>query len=243
MKRLFIFFALILFSTSSLTGEELSIYVQTSRGSFNHQALELLLQEPIERHSVHFCGTLYNALKTATENRSLAFCAVKNTTLPGKFVAATLEALQTFKITKVLGLVEMKIEMALIRHKDAVFEPITHIASHPAALGQISKWKQLHSFPQEIPIPEGTPEAARQLSEGILATHTAVIGSKTLAHLYPNLMCVEDGIQDLEDNTTTFILIETASRDIPTTEEEIKSELEAHLNPKEKMSTDCDEAA
>ena len=95
----------------------------------------------------------------------------------------------------------MKIEMCLLRHEEAVRRhiPLTQIASHPSALQQIEHWKQAHPV-AEIPVPEGTSEAARRLSSGELEVGIGVIGPKLLADLYPHLVLVEQGIQDTKDN-------------------------------------------
>ena len=122
----------------------------------------------------------------------------------------------------------MKVEMALLRHRDAL-EPIACIASHPAALKQISHWKNQNVDLIEISIPEGTAEAARLLSNGDLALNVAVIGSKNLANLYPNLIVVEEGIQDLMNNYTTFVLLEIVKREHIATKAEVIKELDQFL--------------
>jgi prephenate dehydratase len=126
----------------------------------------------------------------------------------------------------------MKIEMTLLRHQIALQSeaPLLHIASHPAALLQISKWKSSHPLVKEIPIAEGTAEAARKLAMGELEMNTAVIGPKNLTLLYPQLVVIEEGIQDRQDNYTTFILVEVVKRSHPMAGDVVIAELDDLLH-------------
>lgn len=202
-----------------------TIYVQASEGSFNQQALKALLQESIKEYEICFCGTPENTLKQAALHQGFAFCALHNTTIAGRYVYPTLAALQTFRIARLQALYSLKIEMALLRHRDGKELPLTHIASHPAALQQITLWKEHHPTLQEIWIPEGSAEAARLLTDGQLSLSTAVVGPKALAELYPALVIVAEGIQDSADNTTTFILFEPEERQTPVSPSVVLEEL------------------
>lgn len=210
-----------------------NIFLQATPGSFNHEALELLLKHPINNgNNVHFCGTPLNTFQLACENNSLAFVALKNTIIKGNFVEATMKALQEFQIKRIISIFQMKIEMAVIRHQEALKNNLSlnQIASHPAALQQISKWKNNNPLiTTEIPIPEGTGEAARKLSFGDLQVDVAVIGPKNLVLLYPNLVVTEEGIQDRQDNYTTFILVEIIKRPKLVSEERVIEEIQSLL--------------
>lgn len=237
LKCLSILLLMIAFAPFYVSGEDSEmpapsqIFVQASPGSFNQQAIGLLLQDSINSSRIQFCGTPLNTFQLAADNKSLAFVAIKNTLIPKDFVKATLTALQEFKIVKIISSIQMKIEMAHLRHQEAFLNnlPITQIASHPAALQQIVKWKDNYPLITEIPIPEGTAEAARQLSFGELSANVSVIGSSCLAQHYPNLVVIEDSIQDCEDNYTTFILVEIANRPQQITEDEVIAELNSLL--------------
>lgn len=245
LKESFNFFFVILISmtlfsyqlcaNSESQGINSDIFVQATLGSFNHQALELLLPEKRDTNSIHFCGTPYNAMQSAFQRNGLAFVALKNSTIQGNFVEATLEALQHFQITRAIAFVRMKIEMSLIRHQEALQWdiPLSQIASHPAALQQINHWKKRQDSLLEIAVPEGTSEAARKLSMGEFELNTGVIGPKNLAFLYPHLAVVETGIQDKEDNYTIFAILEVSQREEPAHEMEIKRELNDVLWPAE----------
>lgn len=198
------FFLLITLSLWTLLGAEETIYVQASAESFNHQALKELLGDTLLDYQIAFCGTPEDTVREAATHKGIAFCALYNTTIAGNYIKPSLEALQTYRIATLLAIHTMKIEMAALCHKDA--SHFSQIASHPAALLQITAWKNHWPHLKEIPVPEGTAAAGRMLSVGELSMHTAVIGPKELALLYPNLVVFEEGIQDSEDNATTFIL-------------------------------------
>lgn len=223
-----IFFILILLC-ATLQAELIPLYVQSSAGSFNDQAVHELLQDTIDGYNLIFCGTPENAMQLAAENNALAFCALKNSTLPGQYVTATLTALTQYAAPSIEASHVMLIEMATLQHQDAVAEgvPLRFVASHPAALLQITQWKALHPSLVEIETPDGTADAARQLSEGELPLRTTVIGPKTLTNLYTNLIVVEEAIQDLSDNFTTFILFYPTTRPSHVSTETAIAELNA----------------
>lgn len=229
MNRWIFFF---FFFFSCLFGDCFPIYVQASKGSFNHQALEIFLQNPISDEKVHFCKTPQNTLATAVKQDGYGFIAIKNT-IQG-YVQASVEALKIYKPTEVVTITEMKIEQSLMRSQESLKcnIPLKKIASHPAALKQINKWKNNHPFLEEIAVEEGTSEAAKNLSEGIFDGSTAVVGPKSLVSLYPNLVVVETAIQDCEDNFTTFMLAKFEVRKTFINELEVKKELEALLKIK-----------
>lgn len=82
---------------------------------------------------------------------------------------------------------------------------IKAITSHQQALKQCRmylkrKWPEVE--PQEY---KDTAEAARDLASGVLPTTTAVIANRVCAELY-GLEILEEGIQDLKFNFTTFVV-------------------------------------
>ncbi|HEY5813721.1 MAG TPA: gamma subclass chorismate mutase AroQ [Terrimicrobiaceae bacterium] len=206
---------------------KLPLYVQAGPGSFNHQALQLVLQRDILADPrIHFCGTPANTMRQAVDQSGLAFVALKNDLVPGNLVSATVAAVRDFEIVEVFASLSMKIEMCLLRRVEAVKNqvPLTKIASHPSALQQIEDWKQAHRV-AEIPIPEGTSEAGRRLSAGEMEPDVGVIGPKLLAEFLPHLVVVEQGIEDRKENYTQFALIKVRQRKEPMTEDQARAEL------------------
>lgn len=205
------------------------IFAQTSRGSFNDQALSYLIQEgKIVTPDVEFAGTQKNAMKKAVEESGLAFMALRND-IAG-LVPTTIEALQDFEIDKMPEVIRMKIEMCLIRRANET-APLEKITSHPTALKQIKKWvakkeERLGHEMELIDEPLGTSEVARQLSEGKLDPNTGIIAPEWSVKVYPGIEVVEKGIQDTDNNYTHFGLISVSERKTPISSELAREELE-----------------
>jgi prephenate dehydratase len=203
------------------------IFVQAGEGSFNHQALKLLLGESFESSDIQFAGTPADAMDKAIQNDGLVFTALENNLVPGRLIQMTVDALKQRHIVEVKKIITMKIEQCLLRHVRAIAErvPLEKIASHPAALLQIGRWKADKKL-SEIAEAAGTSKAAELLSKGKYGLSTGVIGPKVAAEVYENLDVVECGIQDSVDNATTFGLLKVAKRNIPIDEAQARSELE-----------------
>ncbi len=193
------------------------IFVQAGKGSFNHQAINLLFKEMgnVEMPEIIFCGTPLNAMEKAEQSGNFAFMAVENTIVPGNLIFATIEALRQFAITEISAGVNMKIKQCLIRNKRAIETnaKLRKIASHPAALRQINVWKTNKNL-EEIPVEEGTSAAAKSLSKEEYLPDVGVIGSSVLAEIYNNLTVTEEGIQDSDNNFTLFGLFQISRRKV-----------------------------
>ena len=192
------------------------IYVQASKGSFNNEAIaKLFAQRPALKHDTIYAGTPLNVMKSASEHDAYAFSAVENTTIKGQLVQATVTAFEHYKPTALQAYVTMPIEMCVLMNKKdvAANTPISLIASHPAALKQIDRWKHSIKGLKEQAIPAGTAESARRVAQGELPSGTAAIGSCALASLYTNLSIVDKGVQDNQNNATAFIMMKVTKRD------------------------------
>lgn len=208
------------------------IYVQASKGSFNNEAIaKLFAQRPALKHQTIYAGTPFNVMKSASEHNAYAFSAVQNTTIKGKLVQATVTAFKSYKPTSFQAYVTMPIDMCVLMNKKdvAAKTPIALIVSHPAALKQIERWKDSIQGLQEQAIPAGTAESARQVAQNELPSGTAAIGSCALASLYTNLAVVDKGVQDNQDNATSFIMMKVAKRDHKISEEVARKALLAAI--------------
>ena len=204
-----------------------AIYVQAAKGSFNHQAVSRLYQ--YERKGdvdFLFSGTPLNTFENAWKHQGQAFVALRNDLVPGHLIKATVDALKEYRVVSVTAGVSQPIQMCLLRTRQAVDQnlPLITIASHPAALAQIGKWKSGKQL-KEIEVPKGTSEAARLLAEGIYSADSGAIGPCMLEDLYKNLVVVESGIQDREGNTTLFGRLQVEKRDRPVTEDQARIDL------------------
>lgn len=81
---------------------------------------------------------------------------------------------------------------------------IKKIASHPQALKQCRMYLKRKWVETELEEYTDTASAAKDISKGILPDTTAAIASAHCAELY-NLDILEESIQDLKFNFTTFI--------------------------------------
>jgi len=180
-------------------------YVQAGEGSYNHQAISRLSQHEGVTPEYKFSGTPLHTFQKADSNHTQAFVALRNDIVKGHLIEETVKAVQQYKITHVTAAVAEPIAMCLLRTKTAISQqlPLKAIASHPAALAQVTKWKSGKAL-SELSEPKGTSEAARLLSVGAYPETTAAIGSCMLPELYPSLSVAEYNIQDIENNTTLF---------------------------------------
>ncbi|EOW6615169.1 prephenate dehydratase domain-containing protein [Vibrio fluvialis] len=227
--------ALLASHAMATTGDR--IYVQASKGSFNDAAItKLFEQQPALKAEVDFSGTPLNTFMQADLNDALAFSAVENSTINGRLVQATVEALQQYKVVGVKAFITTPIEMCvLMNSKDVEAKrSIALIASHPAALKQIDSWKQTLNA-KELAVPEGTAAAAQRVSNGEMPDGTAAIGACVLEKVYPNLVVVEQGVQDNKNNKTSFLLMDVEKRVSPIGEADARKELEAAIKQGQKL--------
>lgn len=135
--------------------------------------------------------------------------------------------MELYEVLKVNAAITLSIQMCLLRTRDAVMSqpPLRAIASHPAALAQITRWKTGQGLDEQED-PDGTSEAARKLAGGLLPDHTGVIGPGILETLFPQLMLTATGIQDKKSNTTLFGQLQVTRRPSPVSSNVASDELE-----------------
>ena len=100
---------------------------------------------------------------------------------------------------------EIDIHQNLLAAKDAKRGDIRTITSHEQALRQCSAYLK-REWPQAVLQEyEDTAKAAEDLAAGKLSKTTAVIASRAAADVY-GLQILEESIQDLKENFTSFIV-------------------------------------
>jgi len=99
---------------------------------------------------------------------------------------------------------EIDVRHCLLVKKGVKREDITKITSHPQALKQCRMYIKRKCREFEIIEYSDTAQAAKDLSEKKLSKDTSVIAPRSCAKLY-DLELLEEGIQDLKFNFTTFI--------------------------------------
>lgn len=184
--------------------KRIKIGVMGGIGSFSEEAGNYYCsQEKIKDYQIEYLITAENVLKNLENKKiDLAVFPIENSN--GGIVLEAVHAMAkyNFKIKKIF---EMDVNFCLHKRKDVPLSKITKIASHIQGLRQCRmylkrKWPNVEL---EEYIDNGV--AAKDLSSGKLDKHTAVLAPKVCSSIY-GLELVEEGVQDLKFNFTTFVV-------------------------------------
>lgn len=186
--------------------------IQGGKGSFNEEALLFYLQKAgIKKYRVKYLYTSANVLQALHKGDiDRGQLAIQN--LRGGIVNESLEAIARFKF-KIVEEFAIKISHALMIKKEAKFSEITTIMAHPQVFVQCGdtlakKYPHLKKTSGKKELIDHAM-AAKYLSENKLPGSIAIMGSKILAEIY-NLQVIEDNLQDIPENYTTFLQISRA---------------------------------
>lgn len=192
------------------SSEYITFGIQGGKGSFNEEAIDYYLKRnTITNYKIEYLHTSENVLRALHEGHiDRGQFAIHNSI--GGIVFETIEAMAKYKFT-ILEEYAIKIAHALMIRKDAKLSDITTIMTHPQVLAQCKqtlsqKYPNLKQTSGEGELIDHAL-VAKELSEGKLSKHMATMGSKILAELY-GLQIVEDNLQDLKENYTSFLLVE-----------------------------------
>ncbi|HZE86713.1 MAG TPA: prephenate dehydrogenase/arogenate dehydrogenase family protein [Methylomirabilota bacterium] len=188
----------------------ITIGIQGGKGSFNEEAMQYYFKRnKITKYKIKYLHTSENVLRALHEGDiDQGQFAIHNSI--GGIVNESIEAMAKYKFT-IIEEYAIKIAHALMIRKDAQLPDITTIMTHPQVLAQCQQ--TLKQKYQNLQQTSGERElidhalVAKELSEGKLAKHIATMGSKILAEIY-GLTIVEDNLQDLKENYTSFLLVE-----------------------------------
>lgn len=122
----------------------------------------------------------------------------------GGIVYEAVQAMSRY-IFSIENMFEIDIKHCLLVKPGANPGSIKKIASHQQALKQCRMYLKRKWSGVDLEEYKDTAEAAKDLSAGKLGSDTAVIAPKICAQLY-DLEVLEEGIQDLKFNFTTFIV-------------------------------------
>ena len=186
-----------------LPSGQLSVSVMGIAGSYSETAaLGFLAQHAVPDYELIYAVTSERVIDDVLSGRAnYGVVGVSNST--AGVVQETLRALQgqACKIYSVLTIP--------VRHKLMMLpgvSEITAIYSHEQALRQCQRYLSQH-FPGVKLMPyEDTALAAKQLAAGVLPPGSAVIANGVCADMY-TLRVVAEGITDLPDNATTFLVV------------------------------------
>ena len=196
--------------------DRLVVGIQGGQGSFNEEAATYYLKrEGVERYELVYLYTSSNVLKALHEGRvDRGQFAIHNST--GGIVEESIEAMADYKF-KIVEEFAINIALALMIHPQAALSQIDTIMTHPQVLRQCRR--SLAEKYSRLKLTSGSGElidhanVAQHIAAGQLPANIAVMGSKILADIY-GLKIVEDNLQDLQENYTSFLWIERPSPDL-----------------------------
>ncbi|KTD67701.1 MULTISPECIES: prephenate dehydratase domain-containing protein [Legionella] len=178
--------------------------VSGDAGSFSEEAALLYAKQkeidPILVHLLDMEGVLH-----AIEHETIDLGILPVVNLIGGLVKPALHAMGRHLFTPIDELWH-EINQCLLVRPGTQSQQIKHIVSHPQGLAQCRQFlqKQFNNTEQIEWI--DTAKAAKDLAEGILPAHAAVIAPKRCAQLY-GLEIKAANIQDRHPNQTAFILV------------------------------------
>lgn len=184
--------------------------IQGGKGSFNEEAISDYIQrKKIKKYKVKYLYTSAGVLRAlhAGEIDRGQF-AIHNST--GGMVQESIQAMAKYKF-KIIDQFAIKICHALMVGTDVDLGEITTIMTHPQVLAQCKQ-----TLTEKYPGLKQTSgkgklidhaTVAKKLAEKKIPRHVATMGSKILAKLY-DLKIVEGDLQDLEENYTSFLVVE-----------------------------------
>jgi arogenate dehydrogenase (NADP+) len=193
--------------------EKLVIGIQGGPGSFNEQAVRHYLERAeISKYEVRYLYTtegVFQALHCGDVDRGQF--AIHNSR--GGVVNESIEAMARFNF-EIVEEYEIKISHALMIRSDATLNEIDTIMTHPQVLKQCAA--KLSKKYSKLKLTSGQgdlidhAQVAQHLAQRHLPKNIATMGSSILAELN-DLIVVEDNLQDLEDNFTSFMMVQRPS--------------------------------
>ncbi len=184
---------------------KLIIGVSGDKGSFSEEAAEYYCyKNDISEYEIKYLISVENVLTALDkEEINLGIFPIENSNGGIVIEAVYAMAKHNFNIEKMF---EIDIKHNLIVKPGTKREDIKKIASHDQALKQCKMYLK-RVWPQaEIIAWEDTAKAVKDIAEGKLGSDTAAIAAKGAAKLY-NMEIMEEGIQDLKFNFTTFLAV------------------------------------
>jgi prephenate dehydratase len=182
----------------------MKIGVMGAKGSFSEQAGEnYLASEGIENGEIIPLISAENVLKAlAMKTIDRGIFPIENSN--GGIVLEAVEAMAkyTFEIERMF---ELDVHHMLLIKPGVTASHINTVSSHDQALKQCRMYlKRIWPDAELVPYAD-TAKAAADLADGTLPDTTAVIAPRRAAKMY-DLEILEESIQDLKFNYTTFVV-------------------------------------
>jgi prephenate dehydratase len=182
----------------------MKIGVMGAHGSFSERAGEKYIAEHGVKDAAIVPLVTAEAVLTAVENMACdkGIFPIENSN--GGIVIEAVHAMAKHKFA-IERMFELEVHHMLLVKKGVTASHITAVSSHDQALKQCRMYlKRVWGSAEIIPYAD-TAKAAEALSKGELPDTTAVIAPRGCAQLY-DLEILEESIQDLKFNYTTFVV-------------------------------------
>jgi prephenate dehydratase len=221
------------FYTSMIT----KIAIQGVKGSFHHQVAENYFAEPI---ILKECYSFDSLVKNVIIDSACKGIMALENSIAGSIIPNY--ALIDQNNLHIIGEYYLNIHHHLLALNGQTIEDIKEIQSHPMALLQCAVF--LSNYPHiKLIESSDTAETAKRIQEQKLIG-VAAIASYRAAELY-DLSVVANDIHTVKNNTTRFVIVKSANKEIPKSEinkATLKFELEdkpGNLAIVLKMISDC----
>ncbi len=184
----------------------MKIGIMGARGSFSEEAARKYIEtEKLSGVELQYLVSAENVLASLEEGKSdLGIFPIENSN--GGIVIEAVHAMakHRFQIKKMF---EIDVHQNLMAKKGVNPDQITAITSHDQALKQCRMYLKRKWPGVELEVYADTAKAAEDLANGTLPETTAVIAAKAAALLY-GLDIIEESVQDLKFNYTSFVVAE-----------------------------------
>ncbi|MCK4918771.1 MAG: prephenate dehydratase [Candidatus Pacebacteria bacterium] len=190
--------------------KEIKIGISGNVGSFSEEAANYYCQKNnIKNYKLKYLINAEKTLKTLHDKKiDKAIFPIENSN--GGIVIEAIYAISNynFNIKKIF---EIDVQHCLLVQRGINVSDIKKIASHPQALKQCRMYIKQKLPNIKLQEYSDTASAAKDLHNNTLTSDTAVIAPKICKKLY-NLDILEESIQDLKFNFTTFVVGENLNK-------------------------------
>lgn len=187
----------------------MKIGIMGAKGSFSEEAArKFCYEESIHDAELQYLVSAENVLASLeTGGSDLGIFPIENSNGGIVIEAVYAMAKHRFSVKKMF---ELDVHHMLMAKKGVNPQEITVITSHDQALKQCRMYLKRKWPGIEIAAYADTAKAAEDLANGTLPGTTAVIASRAAAELY-ELEIIDESIQDLKFNYTSFVVAERLS--------------------------------
>ncbi len=190
--------------------DKLVIGLQGGKGSFNEEAATYYLSRiPQTPYEFQYLYTTENVLRALYEGQvDRGQFAIHNSA--GGIVHESIQAMSNYRFN-IVDEYAIEISHALMTAPGVDFSQVDTIMTHPQVLRQCKKtlarrYQRLKQTSGEGDLVDHA-KVAELMVKSEIPPNVATMGSKALARIY-GLHIVEDNLQDLEDNFTSFLWVE-----------------------------------